>query len=185
MMKRILTALLLLGTILPLSAQVEEKSLNQRYREEIRDSLAQVVLTRQREMQRTAESILSSLPNEEKLYDESYISVVAELVDTIYGDGKLHLDLVYRLSYNCRHLEGWTDDYPLGTFDVDSSNSCRAICLLTKRFVETTLKDVATAGREVDVTISSSADGTYSATWRMIARGASFTPSSRQRWQLA
>jgi hypothetical protein len=160
MMKRILTALLLLGTILPLSAQVEEKSLNQRYREEIRDSLAQVVLTQQREMQRTAESILSSLPNEEKLYDESYISVVAELVDTIYGDGKLHLDLVYRLSYNCRHLEGWTDDYPLGTFDVDSSNSCRAICLLTKRFVETTLKDVATAGREVDVTISSSADGT-------------------------
>ena len=43
---------------------------------------------------------------------------------------------------------------------MDSSNSCRAICRLTKRFVETTLRDVATAGREVDITISSSADGT-------------------------
>lgn len=160
MMKRILTALLLFGTMLPLTAQVGEKSLNRRYQNEIRDSLSQVVSLRQREMQRTAESVLATLPNDEKLYDESYISVVAELIDTVYADGTLHLDLLYRLSYNCRHLEGWTDDYPLGTFDVDSSNSCRAICRLTKRFVESTLKDVATAGREVDITISSSADGT-------------------------
>lgn len=160
MMKRILTALFLIGTMLPLMAQEGEKSLNRRYQNEIRDSLAQVVSLRQREMQRTAESLLAALPNNEKLYDESYISVVAELIDTVYADGSLHLDLLYRLSYNCRHLEGWTDDYPLGAFDVDSSNSCRAICHLTKRFVESTLKDVATAGREVDITISSSADGT-------------------------
>lgn len=160
MMKRILTVLFLLGTMVPLTAQVGEKNLNRRYRNEIRDSLAQVVSQRQREMQRTAESVLTALPNEEKLYDESYITVVAELIDTVYADGSLHLDLLYRLSYNCRHLEGWTDDYPLGVFDVDSSNSCRAICRLTKRFVESTLKDIATAGREVDITISSSADGT-------------------------
>ena len=159
-MKRILTVLFLLATAASLYAQEGEKSLIQRYQNEIRDSLAQVVSLRQRDMQRTAENILAALPNNEKLYDESYITVVAELIDTIYADGSLHLDLLYRLSYNCRHLEGWTDDYPLGTFDVDSSNSCRAICRLTKRFVETTLKDVATAGREVDVTISSSADGT-------------------------
>lgn len=160
MMKRILTVVFLVGTLLPLSAQVGEKSLNRRYQNEIRDSLAQVVAERGREMQRTAENLLTALPNNEKLYDESYMTVEAELIDTVYTDGTLHLDLLYRISYNCRHLEGWTDDYPLGAFDVDSSNSCRAICRLTKRFVETTLRDVATAGREVDITISSSADGT-------------------------
>ncbi len=143
-----------------LHAQVGEKSLNRRYQNEIRDSLSQVVSLRQREMQRTAESVLAALPNNEKLYDESYIKVEAELIDTLYADGSLHLDLLYRLSYNCRHLEGWTDDYPLGAFDVDSSNSCRAICRLTKRFLESTLKDVVTAGRDVDISISSSADGT-------------------------
>ncbi|MBQ3780379.1 MAG: caspase family protein, partial [Bacteroidaceae bacterium] len=115
---------------------------------------------RGREMQRTAESLLAALPNNEKLYDESYMTVEAELIDTVHADGTLHLDLLYRISYNCRHLEGWTDDYPLGAFDVDSSNSCRAICRLTKRFMETTLKDVATAGRDVDITLWSSADGT-------------------------
>ena len=160
MMKRILTVVFLVGTLLPLSAQVGEKSLNRRYQNEIRDSLAQVVSERGREMQRTAENLLTALPNNEKLYDESYMTVEAELIDTVYTDGTMHLDLLYRISYNCRHLEGWTDDYPLGAFDVDSSNSCRAICRLTKRFVETTLRDVATAGREVDITISSSADGT-------------------------
>ena len=160
MMKRILTVVFLVGTVLPLWAQVGEKSLNRRYQNEIRDSLAQVVAERGREMQRTAESVLTALPNNEKLYDESYMTVEAALIDTVYTDGTLHLDLLYRISYNCRHLEGWTDDYPLGAFDVDSSNSCRAICRLTKRFVETTLRDVATAGREVDITISSSADGT-------------------------
>ena len=159
-MKRILTVVFLVGTLLPLWAQVGEKNLNRRYQNEIRDSLAQVVAERGREMQRTAESVLTALPNNEKLYDESYMTVEAELIDTVYTDGTLHLDLLYRISYNCRHLEGWTDDYPLGAFDVDSSNSCRAICRLTKRFVETTLRDVATAGREVDITISSSADGT-------------------------
>lgn len=141
-------------------AQEGERSLNRRYQKEIRDSLAHVVYLRQLEMQRTAELMLADLPNEEKLYDESYIRVEAELIDTVYPDGTLHFDLLYGLGYNCRHLEGWTDDYPLGTFDVDSSNSCRAICRLTKYFVETMLKDVATAGREVDVNISSSADGT-------------------------
>lgn len=160
MMKRILTVVFLVGTLLPLWAQVGEKSLNRRYQNEIRDSLAQVVAERGREMQRTAENLLTVLPNNEKLYDESYMTVEAELIDTVYTDGTLHLDLLYRISYNCRHLEGWTDDYPLGAFDVDSSNSCRAICRLTQRFVETTLRDVATAGREVDITISSSADGT-------------------------
>ena len=140
--------------------QPGERLLNRRYQNEIRDSLSQVVMKRQKEMQRYAERTLASLPNDEKLYDESYISVGADLIDTFYEDGRMRLDLVYRLSYNCKHLEGYTDDYPLGTYDVDSSNSCRAICRLTKTFVEGVLRDVFTRGHEVEVIISSTADGT-------------------------
>ena len=142
------------------AAQMGERTLNRRYQNEIRDSLADVVLQRQRAMQRYAEQWLINLPNDQKLYDESYISVVADLIDTTFADGKMRLDLVYRLSYNCKHIEGYTDDYPLGTYDVDSSNSCRAICNLTKHFVENVLGDVFTPGKEVEMTISSSADGT-------------------------
>ena len=159
-MKKTILILLCITALLPLSAQTGERSLNRRYQSEIRDSLANVVLQRQRAMQRYAEQWLIALPNNEKLYDESFISVGADLVDTLFDNGAMRLDLVYRLSYNCKHLEGYTDDYPLGTYDVDSSNSCRAICALTKYFVSHVLSDLFTAGKEVDITISSSADGT-------------------------
>ena len=164
MTKRILLALLVAALAIPAAAQTGEKALNRRYQNEIRDSLADVVLQRQRAMQRYAEQWLTALPNPQKLYDESYISVQADLVDTTFSDGTMRLDLVYRLSYNCKHLEGYTDDYPLGTYDVDSSNSCRAICALTKHFAEDVLGEHFTAGREVEITISSSADGTEFAT---------------------
>lgn len=144
----------------PVRAQLGERTLNRRYQNEIRDSLTRVVTERQREMQRYAERWLTQLPNNEKLYDESYISVGADLIDTFYEDGRMRLDLVYRLSYNCKHLEGWTDDYPLGAFDVDSSNSCRAICRLTKFFIDDMLADVFSNGNDVEVIVSSSADGT-------------------------
>lgn len=143
-----------------LEAQPGERSLNRRYQNEIRDSLAQVVHNRQVQMQRYAEQTLATLPNERKLYDENYISVTAELIDTTYADGDLHLDLLYRLSYNCRHLEGYTDDYPLGAYDVEASNSCMAICDLTKHFIEKVMGDLFTQGTEALITITSSADGT-------------------------
>jgi hypothetical protein len=145
---------------MPMWGQTGERLLNRRYQNEIRDSLTAVMMERQRDMQRYAEQTLAALPNDQKLYDESYISVVADLIDTFYDDGRMRLDLVYRLSYNCKHMEGWTDDYPLGTFDVDSSNSCRAICQLTRAFMEHTLADVLQAGKEVEFTITSTADGT-------------------------
>lgn len=159
-MKRLLGLALLVLAWVPAMGQVGERTLNRRYQSEIRDSLAGVVAARQREMQRFAEQTLTALPNEEKLYDEGYISVGVDLIDTFYADGRMRLDLVYRLSYNCKHIEGYTDDYPLGTYAVDSSNSCRAICNLTRAFVEHTLGDVFVAGSDVEVTVSSSADGT-------------------------
>lgn len=141
-------------------AQPGEKVLNRRYQNEIRDSLANVILIRQRAMQIQARETLAALPNDRKLYDESYISVNADLLDTFYSDGKMRLDFIYHISYDCRHLEGWTDDYALGTYDKDSSNSCRAICDLTKSFIDNILSDVFIAGKEVEITITSSADGT-------------------------
>ena len=163
-MKKILLTLSLVALTLPAMSQMGEKALNRRYQNEIRDSLADVVLQRQRAMQRYAEQWLTALPNDQKLYDESHISVGCDLVDTTFADGTMRLDLVYRLSYNCKHLEGYTDDYPLGTYDVDSSNSCRAICSLTKHFVENVLAEHFIPGREVELTLSSSADGTEFAT---------------------
>ena len=160
LMKKTLPILLMMLMLAPVRAQLGERTLNRRYQNEIRDSLTRVVSERQREMQRYAERWLTQLPNEEKLYDESYISVGADLIDTFYEDGRMRLDLVYRLSYNSKHLEGWTDDYPLGTFDVDSSNSCRAICRLTEYFVDNMLADIFSRGSEVEVIVSSSADGT-------------------------
>lgn len=159
MRKCILLTLMTL-TLLPVQAQSGEKTLNRKYLNEIRDSLTQVVLGRQKEMQHYAEKTLAALPNERKLYDENYIKVEADLIDTFYADGSMHLDLVYRLSYNCKHLEGYTDDYPLGTYYVDSSNSARAICELTRHFVGSTLSDLFRPRSEVEVTITSSADGT-------------------------
>lgn len=159
-MKKTILFFLAFVATLPLAAQTGEKTLNRRYLNEIRDSLAQVVNLRGREMQQAAERTLAALPNDRKLYDESYISVGADLLDTIYSDGSLHLDLVFRISYNCRHIEGWTDDYALGTYDVDSSNSCRAICELAQGFIHQNLADVFRAGSDVEIFITSTADGT-------------------------
>lgn len=160
MKKTLLLTALLAATLMQAAAQTGEKALNRRYQNEIRDSLANIVLQQQRLMQRQAEQWLTALPNHQKLYDESFISVQADLVDTMFADGLMRLDLVYRLSYNCKHLEGYTDDYPLGTFDVDSSNSCRAICSLTSQFLHGPLAEHLKEGQEVEITISSSADGT-------------------------
>ena len=159
-MKKSVLLLMMALMAIPCWAQLGERLLNRRYQNEIRDSLTGVMVQRQRDMQRYAEQTLAALPNDQKLYDESYISVVADLIDTFYDDGRMRLDLVYRLSYNCKHLEGWTDDYPLGTYDVDSSNSCRAICNLTRTFLQHTLADAFKPGKEVDIVITSSADGT-------------------------
>ncbi len=159
-MKRLLILLMAVVAAMPLYAQVGEKNLNRRYFNDVRDSLNNEMLARQRNMQRYAQNALANLPNDEKLYDESYISVTAELVGDATAGEDTRFDLVYRLSYNCKHIEGYTDDYPLGAYDVDSSNSCRAICNLTKHFLENDLRHLITPGKEVEITISSSADGT-------------------------
>ena len=146
----------LLAALLPLGAQ-NENELNAFYRESVWEHLRQDVAEREAAMQKSAEQWLVSLPNSEKLYDEGLLNISCSMV-TNEADGST-LDLVYIISYNSRNAEGYTDDYPTGTYDVDSSNSCRAICALTKRFVEGPLLDYFRSGKRVTVGIYSSTDG--------------------------
>lgn len=141
-------------------AQEGEVSLNKQYHEAIIEYLNQDVKARQKEMQKRAQQMLTSLPNNQKLYDETKISVRTSLAEGQKEDGSAELNLVYNISYNCRHLEGITDDYALGMYAWDSSNSCRAICTLTKTFVETMMDDIFRAGKHVSVRIHSTTDGT-------------------------
>lgn len=159
-MKKIFIALFCVLATLPMMAQQGENQLNDEYRAAIRDSLQNDVQNRQKSMQRRAEQTLIALPNSEKLYDETYISVKAQIVDALKEDGTPTLDFVFDISYNCKHLDGWTDDYPLGRYDWDSSNSVRAICNLTKSFVEREMSDLFGAGKRVSVKIFSTTDGT-------------------------
>lgn len=147
-----------LAMLLPLAAQ-NERELNELYRDSIVEHLRQDVAAREQTMQKRAEQWLVSLPNNEKLYDESFLNVSCSVVANGESGDNLTLDLVYLISYNCRNAEGYSDDYPTGTYDVDSSNSCRAICSLTKTFVESVLADYFRAGKRVTVGIYSSADG--------------------------
>ncbi len=159
-MKKILFFVLCAMMMLSLAAQSGETQLNNEYQTAIREYLAQDVQRRQKTMQRRAEQTLIALPNEEKLYDETYISVRTQMVDAVKEDGTPELNFVFDISYNCKHLEGWTDDYPLGRFDWDSSNSVRAICTLTKSFVEREMSDLFGAGKHVSVKVFSTTDGT-------------------------
>ena len=104
-------------------AQTGEQQLNNQYRDAIREYLQKDIANRQRTMQRRAEQMLIALPNQQKLYDETYISIRTALVDGTSQDGTPELNYVFDISYNCRHFEGYTDDYPLGVFNYDSSSS--------------------------------------------------------------
>ena len=159
-MKKIVLVVFCALLAMPAMAQRGETQLNSEYQAAIRDYLEKDVQNRQKTMQRRAEQMLIALPNEEKLYDETYISIGASIQEGLREDGTTELNFVFDISYNCKHLEGWTDDYPLGRFDWDSSNSVRAICSLTKMFVEREMDDIFRSGKRVSVKVFSTTDGT-------------------------
>lgn len=158
-MKKVILYLSLLLAVASLSAQQSETMLNEQYRAAIREYLEQDIANRQKTMQRRAEQMLVALPNDQKLYDENHVKINTAITESEGEDGVRTLDYMYVISYNCRHIEGYTDDYPQGVFDWDSSNSCRAICQLTKTFIEGVLDDYFRAGKRVTVRVFSTADG--------------------------
>lgn len=164
-MKRLLTVLVSVCCVLAAAAQDvvvagSETQLNSEYQAAISQYLETEVAARQKQMQRRAEQWLVALPNNEKLYDETYISVGARIGEGLTPEGVPEKNLVFDIAYGCKHLEGWTDDYPLGVYAWDSSNSVRAICRLTKMFVEGMMDDWFRAGKRVSVRITSTTDGT-------------------------
>ena len=66
-------------------AQTGEQQLNNQYRDAIREYLQKDIANRQRTMQRRAEQMLIALPNQQKLYDETYISISTTTPPTPYA----------------------------------------------------------------------------------------------------
>lgn len=135
-----------------------ETTINSQYRELITTELKNDVAQRQTAMQKRAEAMLLNLPNERKLYNESEVLVKARLADGIREDGKAELNYVIELSYNCKSIEGSSDDYSTGNYLLENSNSAMALCQITREIVNEMNSDVFTAGKQVSIRISSSAD---------------------------
>ena len=135
-----------------------EVQTNIRYRRIAIKNLQQEVARRQAVMQQKAKDMLLSLPNNEKLYDEGDVSIRTSLVEA--GDKDGQLNYTFEISYNCKHIDGQTDDYPAGAYNYTESNSCRAICTLTKQFLENDCSDIFVSGKKLLVKITSSTDAT-------------------------
>lgn len=135
-----------------------ETQTNIKYKRTVVKNLQQEVARRQTVMQQKAKDVLLSLPNNEKLYDEGDVTIQSSLVETAENSGKL--SYTFEISYNCKHIDGQTDDYPAGAYNYTESNACRAICTLTKQFVENDLRDIFVNGKKLLIKITSSTDAT-------------------------
>lgn len=158
----LLLAFLIVGCVVvasPIVAQdADETQVNQNYREIIMAKLKRNVSDREKAMQRGAEAYLESLSQERRLYDDSEVTVRAKLADGLRDDGKVELNYVLEISYNCQNSKGVTDDYPSGAYRLEQSNSALAICELAQRMVSDYNADLVTPGRKVSVRVASSAD---------------------------
>lgn len=163
-MKRFLFFLAAVTLVLTLNAQTHhptnEMQVNNQYRGMIMKYLQQDVQKRQKQMSRDAMQMLVNLPNAEKLYDETLVHVKNEIVEGTREDGSNELNHLFQVDYTCGHLEGYTDDFPLGSYDCNRSNSSRALCAITKHMVENVCKDLFTRGTEVTINIYASTDAT-------------------------
>lgn len=120
--------------------------------------LRQNVQQTEKQMNKQIQQMLINLPNAEKLYDETFVRVTADVREDTTEDGIPEINYVYNISYNCHHFEGTEDDYPSGAYLWNTSNSCRAICNITKSMIENDLSDIFAAGRKATITINSTTD---------------------------
>lgn len=161
-----LTTMLLLAVVMccynvaaqDIVSSSNEVQTNLKYKRTVVKNLQQEMARRQTVMQQKAKDMLLSLPNNEKLYDEGDVAIKATLVES--GDKEGKLNCTFDISYNCKHIDGQTDDYPAGAYNYNESNACRAICSLTKQFIENDLRDVFVSGKKTLIKITSSTDAT-------------------------
>ena len=142
----------------PVSAAQTEHQYNDDIHSFILKRLRQTTLQREKKMNKQIQQMLVNLPNAEKLYDETYVRITTQVVEDTTEEGSPEINFVYNISYNCHHFEGTEDDYPSGAYLWSTSNSCRAICNLTKSMIESELSDIFTAGRTTTITITSTTD---------------------------
>ena len=144
----------------PVSAAQTEHQYNDDIHSFILKRLRQTTMQREKKMNKQIQQMLVNLPNAEKLYDETFVRITTQVVEDTTEEGSPEINFVYNISYNCHHFEGTEDDYPSGAYLWSTSNSCRAICNLTKSMIESELSDIFTAGRTNTITITSTTDAT-------------------------
>ncbi|MCQ2261439.1 MAG: caspase family protein [Bacteroidales bacterium] len=162
----VLLGLLALIVALPLGTQAQSSPVvpqnEHQYNDDIHTfiikRLRQEVQQREKQMNKQIQHILINLPNDEKLYDETFVRATTEVREDTTEDGKPEINYVFNLSYNCHHFEGTEDDYPSGAYLWTTSNSCRAICNVTKTMIENELSDIFSAGSKTTITITSTTD---------------------------
>ena len=142
----------------PVSTAQTEHQYNDDIHSFILKRLRQTTLQREKKMNKQIQQMLVNLPNAEKLYDETFVRITTQVVEDTTEEGSPEINFVYNISYNCHHFEGTEDDYPSGAYLWSTSNSCRAICNLTKSMIESELSDIFTAGRTTTITITSTTD---------------------------
>ena len=142
----------------PVSTAQTEHQYNDDIHSFILKRLRQTTMQREKKMNKQIQQMLVNLPNAEKLYDETFVRITTQVVEDTTEEGSPEINFVYNISYNCHHFEGTEDDYPSGAYLWSTSNSCHAICNLTKSMIESELSDIFTAGRTTTITITSTTD---------------------------
>lgn len=165
----IATLMLALACVFPFRVQAQnkkvkekaqsEKQVNNEYRKDILDFIKKDVQKRQKQMNKEAYRYLVNLPYDEKLYDETSVDISSQVVEDVDENGEAETNFVVNLSYKCQNIEGTTDDYPMGAYVYDQSNSCRALCTLAKTMIDGVCKDIFREGKTVTIRISSTTDG--------------------------
>ena len=120
--------------------------------------LGQEVKQREKMMNKAVQHYLINLPNAEKLYDETFVRINSFVQEDTTEEGRPEINYVYEIAYNCHHFEGTEDDYPSAAYTWNSSNSCRAICNITRNMIQDNLSDIFSAGTGITVTVTSTTD---------------------------
>ncbi len=162
----VFSVLLALLFALPAGAAAQENGLTAQTEHQYNDDihafilkrLRQTTLQREKQMNKQIQQMLINLPNAEKLYDETFVRITTAVQEDTTEDGKPEINFVYNISYNCHHFEGTEDDYPSAAYLWNTSNSCRAICNLTKTMIDEEMNDIFAPGRKTTITITSTTD---------------------------
>lgn len=140
------------------NAQYSEALVNSEYRDIILKQLQHSVEQRETTLRNTVHDYLLALPNDRKLYDESKMTVKANLESGITNDGLRELNYKFSISYSCHNFESLTDNYPTGKYLCEHSNASMALVELARTMIDEISSDAFKEGKKVDIKIKASTD---------------------------